>query len=36
VAWLKDIEPVQAVMDRLLAETRQALQAMRPYLDETR
>lgn len=36
VAWLKRIEPVQAVMDRLLAETRQALQAMRPYLDDPR
>jgi NAD(P)H-dependent flavin oxidoreductase YrpB (nitropropane dioxygenase family) len=33
VAWLHQIEPVQAVMDRLTAETRQALQAMRPYLD---
>ena len=33
VAWLRQIEPVQAVMERLLGETRQALQAMRPYLD---
>lgn len=32
VAWLHQIEPVQAVMDRLLHETRQALAAMRPYL----
>ncbi|OYU72414.1 MAG: 2-nitropropane dioxygenase, partial [Burkholderiales bacterium PBB5] len=32
VAWLRQIEPVQAVMDRLLTETRQALAAMRPYL----
>ena len=34
VAWLKQVQPVQAVMDRLLHETRQALQAMRPYLDD--
>lgn len=32
VAWLQQVQPVSAVMDRLLAETRQALQAMRPYL----
>jgi NAD(P)H-dependent flavin oxidoreductase YrpB (nitropropane dioxygenase family) len=31
VAWLNQIEPVQAVMDRLLQQTRQALAAMRPY-----
>ena len=33
VAWLNRIETVQTVMDRLLSETRQALQAMQPYLD---
>lgn len=32
VAWLQRIEPVQAVMDRLLAETQAALQALRPYV----
>lgn len=32
VAWLQQVQPVQAVMDRLLRETRQALDAMRPYL----
>ena len=32
VAWLQQIEPVASVMDRLLRETRQALESMRPYL----
>lgn len=32
VAWVQQVEPVQAVMDRLLRETRQALHALRPYL----
>ena len=32
VAWLQQVPPVQVVMDRLLRETRQALDAMRPYL----
>jgi hypothetical protein len=32
VAWLQRIEPVQAVMQRLLDETQAALQALRPYV----
>ncbi len=32
VAWLHQIEPVQAVMDRLLHQTRQTLAAMQPYM----
>ena len=32
VAWLNQVEPVAAVMQRLLDETRSALQALRPYL----
>lgn len=35
VAWLRDIEPVATVMQRLLRETRQALDAMRPYVAAT-
>jgi len=33
VHWLRQIEPVQAVMQRLVGETRQALQAMAGYID---
>jgi len=32
VHWLRGIEPVAAVMDRLVAETRQALQSMAGYI----
>lgn len=32
VHWLRDIEPVATVMERLVAETRQALQAMAAYI----
>jgi NAD(P)H-dependent flavin oxidoreductase YrpB (nitropropane dioxygenase family) len=32
IAWLKEIQPVSAVMQRLVQETQTALQALRPYL----
>ena len=32
VHWLRGIEPVAAVMDRLVTETRQALQSMASYI----
>lgn len=32
VHWLREVEPVQAVMDRLVAQTRQSLQSMAAYL----
>lgn len=34
VAWLQRLEPVAAVMQRLIGETRAALQALRPYQDD--
>jgi hypothetical protein len=32
VHWLREFEPVQTVMDRLVAQTRQSLQSMAAYL----
>ena len=32
VAWVRGLEPVSAVMDRLVGETRSALASLRPYL----
>ena len=32
VAWLREIEPVDQVMQRLVSQTRVALQALKPYL----
>jgi NAD(P)H-dependent flavin oxidoreductase YrpB (nitropropane dioxygenase family) len=35
VAWLREIEPVSAVMERLVNETQSALDQLRPYLQPT-
>lgn len=32
VAWVREIEPVAQIMDRLVRETRQSLDQLRPYL----
>ncbi|CAG9183129.1 hypothetical protein LMG23992_04904 [Cupriavidus laharis] len=32
VAWVQEVEPVARIMDRLVRETRQSLDSLRPYL----
>ncbi|MCY1234050.1 hypothetical protein D9M72_466190 [compost metagenome] len=34
VAWVKEVEPVARIMDRLVRQTRQSLEALRPYLQD--
>ena len=34
VAWVKEVEPVARIMDRLVRQTRQSLECLRPYLPD--